>query len=186
MWKYYLASVGVVTSVSISALNYSAQAVVKVRSHLISEYNKFENNVVHEIASKYGYSPTVAPKSKRTWEEIADEQAELQGLNKCLIRAVIAVESVNGKKQVSHAGALGYMQLMPKTAAAYGLKTDADILDPEQNIYAGTKHLKIEISKYGLFKGLQVYNAGPTRVGMTEENIQYPHKVLEAWRKCNT
>lgn len=86
---------------------------------------------------------------------------------------------------ISPAGALGHMQLMPETAKAYGLRTDSDRLDPEQGIYAGTKHLKEVTSRYGLFKGLKVYNAGPNRVDATQENRDYPFKVLEEWKKCN-
>lgn len=122
----------------------------------------------------------------RTWQDIADEQADLQGLNRCLIRAMIKIESVNGTQLVSPAGALGHMQLMAPTAAYYGLKTDEQRMNPEENIYAGTKHIRELIEQYGLFLGLQVYNAGIKRVGKTKENIEYPHKVLNELARCET
>jgi len=171
--------------VSLSGLHYLSLGVQTVEGYLKNQYRHVENAFVHEIASRYNYVPFSPPPPARTWQTIADEQAEIQGLNKCLVRAVIAVESNNGKNMISPAGALGHMQLMPETAKAYGLRTDSDRLDPEQGIYAGAKHLKEVTSRYGLFKGLKVYNAGPNRVDATQENRDYPFKVLEEWKKCN-
>lgn len=158
-------------------------------------YIKARDVAVHEVSVKveavqvstaraFGFERPPAPVPERTWSYIANEQADMQKLNRCLVKAVIKVESENCTRMKSKAGAMGCMQLMPKTAAHYGLKTDADRMDPDQNIYAGTKHLRELIDQYGLFKALQVYNAGPDRVGKTVENIQYPHKVLKEWAVC--
>ena len=56
-----------------------------------------------------------------------------------LIAAIINQES-NFKFDVkSKSGALGLMQIMPKTGKSYGI---TDLYDPELNIKAGTEHLK--------------------------------------------
>jgi membrane-bound lytic murein transglycosylase MltF len=71
----------------------------------------------------------------------------------------------------SHAGAVGVMQLLPKTAKSIGFD---DIRDPTTNIHAGVKYMRhiidtyfdepeLEPSQRHLF-ALAAYNAGPTRI----------------------
>lgn len=76
-----------------------------------------------------------------------------------LVLAVIAVESAWQPHAVSHAGAQGLMQLIPETAARFGV---LDPFDPEQNVRGGTQYLRWLLS---LFRGdvtrvLAAYNAG--------------------------
>lgn len=102
-----------------------------------------------------------------------------------LALAVVDVESAGGRHQVSDAGAVGIMQLMPETASDYGVK---DRCDPESNIRAGVRYLK---KLYGEFDDpllmLAAYNAGPERVyqkgGIPEfnETTLYIAKVMNRW-----
>ena len=102
-----------------------------------------------------------------------------------LALAVVDVESAGGKHQVSDAGAVGIMQLMPETASDYGV---TDRCDAEENIRAGVRYLK---KLYGEFDDpllmLAAYNAGPERVyqkgGIPEfnETAQYIVKVMNRW-----
>lgn len=106
-------------------------------------------------------------------------------LDPALALAVVDVESASGKHQVSDAGALGIMQLMPATASDYGV---IDRCDPAENIRAGVRYLK---KLYGEFDDpllmLAAYNAGPERVyqkgGIPEfnETAQYVVKVMNRW-----
>ena len=95
-----------------------------------------------------------------TLDDWIAQYAQAHSLNPSLVRNVIKVESDFNPKAISPAGAIGYMQLMPKTAA--GLKVDPH--NPEQNIMGGTKYLSEMISKYGLQNGLAAYNWGPGNV----------------------
>ena len=82
------------------------------------------------------------------------------------IRAVIRAESAGDPRAVSHAGAMGLMQVMPGTWSV--LREDhglgADPFDPRDNIIAGTAYLRAMLDRYGTVGGmLAAYNAGPGR-----------------------
>jgi len=85
------------------------------------------------------------------------------GVSEDLIYSVIKVESNYNDKSVSRAGAMGLMQLMPKTALDLGVEKPFDI---DQNVEGGTKYLREMMDKYkgNLDKTLAAYNAGPGKV----------------------
>ncbi|CDZ40240.1 Lytic transglycosylase [Neorhizobium galegae bv. officinalis] len=63
---------------------------------------------------------------------------------------------------VSPTGAVGLMQVMPRIGAAFGAN---DLTDPEQNIRAGTRFLRVLIDKYrNPVLVASAYNAGEPRV----------------------
>ena len=76
-----------------------------------------------------------------------------------LIKAVALVESGFDPRAVSRAGAQGLMQLMPQTAAEYGVK---DAFDPLSNLRAGARHLRGLLDRFDgdLTLALAAYNAG--------------------------
>lgn len=97
------------------------------------------------------------------FDEIVDQAAAAFNLPVKLIKSVIQKESNFNPNAVSSAGASGLMQLMPGTARSLGVK---NILDPAENIFAGTKYLRQMMDKYdnNLELALAAYNAGPGNV----------------------
>ncbi|MFX0548618.1 lytic transglycosylase domain-containing protein [Hathewaya histolytica] len=89
-----------------------------------------------------------------------EKASQKYGMDKNLILSVIKQESDFNPKCVSHAGAMGLMQLMPENCVEYGVSNPYSI---EENIDAGTRHLKdmIKLQKGNLMLGLASYNAGP-------------------------
>jgi hypothetical protein len=85
--------------------------------------------------------------------------AALHGVSRDLVRAIIQVESDFDRLAVSTAGARGLMQLMPATARRFGV---TDSFDARQNIFAGTRYLRILLDSYGEDVSLSAaaYNAG--------------------------
>ena len=103
------------------------------------------------------------------------------------IKAVIHVESAFDNYALSHAGAMGLMQLMPATAATYQLEQDH--FNPNLNIEAGVQHIKDLMERYGRDKRLSLaaYNAGAGAVSKYNgvppyaETQDYIKKVMKLY-----
>lgn len=76
-----------------------------------------------------------------------------------LIRAVIKAESDFNATARSRKGAMGLMQLMPDTARLHNV---VDAYNPEENVEAGVRHLRMLLDRYrgDLELSLAAYNAG--------------------------
>lgn len=102
------------------------------------------------------------PLESRLHAAVADHAAR-HALDPDLVRAVIRVESGWNPRAVSRKGAMGLMQLMPATAAKYGV---ADPFNPDDNIRAGVAYLRRLIDRFDgrTELALAAYNAGPGAV----------------------
>src|SRR5262245_13681864 len=76
-----------------------------------------------------------------------------------LVEAVVDVESAGDPRAVSSKGAMGLMQLMPATAARFGVD---DPFDPAQSLEGGCAYLRWLLDRFGgnVALGLAAYNAG--------------------------
>jgi hypothetical protein len=81
------------------------------------------------------------------------------------VRVVMRAESDGDANSVSDKGAIGLMQLMPKTYAELWPKLGlgSDPFDPRDNILAGAAYLSEMFDRYGAKGFLAAYNAGPQR-----------------------
>jgi soluble lytic murein transglycosylase-like protein len=120
------------------------------------------------------------------YEALIERHARRQHLDPDLVRAVIQVESGFDAHARSSQGAEGLMQLMPATAADYGVR---DPYDPAENIRGGTAYLRDLLDRYGDDErlALAAYNAGPgtvDRFGGTvppfSETREYVRKIRKA------
>lgn len=104
-----------------------------------------------------------------------------------LVLAVMGIESAGKKDAVSHAGAVGLMQLIPATAERFGV---TDSTDPAQNIKGGVRYLDWLMKEFGgdPVLVLAAYNAGEGAVRKNmgvppyAETRDYVPKVLAAFQ----
>jgi soluble lytic murein transglycosylase len=114
------------------------------------------------------------------------------GLPVELVLAVILVESSGNAFAVSHAGAVGLMQLQPSTAEAVAAEIGlpwtgpALLFDPVANVHLGVAYLERLMARYGdVETALAAYNWGPTRIAARLRRgealpVEYPRRVLAA------
>ena len=123
------------------------------------------------------------------YSSIIDAASKTHGVDGALVHAVITAESGYNASAVSKAGARGLMQLMPDTAARYGVR---DIHDPRENINGGVRYLRDLITMFNgnIELAVAAYNAGENavirhgnRIPPYAETVHYVPKVLGFYRK---
>ena len=119
----------------------------------------------HKRAEKGVITSRVSP-----YDNLIRKYAKELGWDWRMLAAVVYQESKFSINSVSPRGAAGLMQVMPQTGRHYGIE---NLIDPEQNLIAGTSHLK---RLQGLYKNsgmnqedlikftLAAYNAGEGRI----------------------
>ena len=122
-------------------------------------------------------------------QQWADHYATVYQVPAELVHAIIEVESGWRPDAVSPKGAVGLMQLMPATAAAFGVRNRYDI---EQNIRGGVAYLAHLMRQ---FRGelrlvVAAYFAGESRIaarGLRYSNpdvYRYVRRVGSIYRTC--
>jgi len=118
-------------------------------------------------------------RDKQALEALIVRTSKRYGVERALVNAIIAAESAFDSRAVSRAGAIGLMQVMPATAADYGVTDARRLFDPAVNVRTGVRHLKRLLEKYNNDYGraIMAYNAGEGVVDRTDSNVNY-HETL--------
>jgi soluble lytic murein transglycosylase-like protein len=128
------------------------------------------------------------PAEARPYHAEIEVVSREHGIESALVHAVVTVESNYNARATSRAGAIGLMQLMPATAARYGV---ASIRDARGNLDGGVRYLRDLLAMFGgdLRLALAAYNAGEEavmRFGMRippfRETQAYVPKVIAQYR----
>lgn len=158
-------------------------AVSSDKAHCIRQVNSWichftQSDDYKKIQKKYfrTYNPykladnAIKTSTLSPYDDLIRKYAASIGWDWKMLAAVIYQESHFSIGTRSHRGATGLMQVMPQTAKIYGVN---NLLDPEQNLYAGTAHLKRlqDMMKKNGIEGdelikftLAAYNAGEGRI----------------------
>jgi soluble lytic murein transglycosylase len=110
------------------------------------------------------------------------------GIDPMLVAGLIRQESAFNPKAVSHAGADGLMQLLPKTARRMARQVHAGyshsrLFDPDYNTRLGSAYFaSLEKSAGGVEAALAAYNAGEDRVALWQsgQNFQEVAELVES------
>ena len=161
----------------------------KIDSHLADSAASFKSIAAMEISPGF-----------RAVKQHVRSAAEANQLDFALLQAVIATESGFDPRAVSPKGAMGLMQLMPATAARYGVVNDkagtvtAKLTDPKTNIHAGARYLRDLVN---LFPGelelaVAAYNAGEgavqragNKIPNYKETQNYVRSVMQLYRRLS-
>ncbi|MEM8731710.1 MAG: lytic transglycosylase domain-containing protein [Pseudomonadota bacterium] len=122
----------------------------------------------------------------RRWRSELVAGAQRARIPPALMAAIVTVESAGNPKALSHAGAQGLAQLMPGTAARFGV---TNAYDPVQNLKGAGAYLRFLMRRYrgDLVLVLAAYNAGEGAVDRYggvppfKETRAYVPKVLAAY-----
>ncbi|MBQ3977323.1 MAG: transglycosylase SLT domain-containing protein [Bacteroidales bacterium] len=99
-----------------------------------------------------GYNPYRTGKKDPSiispYDHIIKKNAKLVGWDWRLLASMIWNESMFHIQARSPRGAMGLMQMMPRTAKSFGL---SDMLDPEENIAAGTRYIQMLQKTFSAF-----------------------------------
>lgn len=114
-------------------------------------------------ASCKGVNKEILDQRAVQWQALVTKHSKTYGVPAALVRAVMRVESCFDPRAVSRVGARGLMQLMPETAAQFGVR---DSFDADQNISGGVRYLGQLLDRFKNDTRLAIaaYNAGPTAV----------------------
>lgn len=133
-------------------------------------------------------NPGELARMPKEYEPYVQEAARLYHMDPNFIKAMMRAESNFNPNDVSPAGAVGLMQLMPATAKDAGI-TDAQRWDPRMNILAGTRYIRQIYDKYQNWPlTIAAWNAGPNRrdirsgrIPNIEETRNHVRRVMALW-----
>ncbi len=116
-------------------------------------------------------------------DSLIGEASHKEEVDAGLLRTVMQQESAFRPCAVSSKGAMGLMQLMPATAAQFGVE---DPFNPKQNVDAGARFLKQLLNSYSgdIPRALAAYNAGPGKVNgvdgipLIPETLDYVRRIM--------
>lgn len=113
--------------------------------------------------------------------------SEKYGVEPWVIAAIAGRESAGVRNAVSPAGALGVMQITPRTGRDLGLTTTDQFFDASLNIDAGTRYFNQQLNQFGgdINLALSAYNAGPGSVKKYNGIPPYKETVLYVYHITN-
>lgn len=122
--------------------------------------------------------------SHTRYDSIIQAKASEHQVEPALVKAVIHAESAFNPRATSPKGAMGLMQLMPATAARFGVR---NAYQPEDNVAGGVRYLKVLLDRYNgdLRRAVAAYNAGEGAVDASKdippyaETRTYVRRVLD-------
>jgi soluble lytic murein transglycosylase-like protein len=136
---------------------------------------------VRREASDPGFEPISARSSRLAYDAHIVRAAANHRIDPLFLHAIIGTESAYRPNAVSHANAIGLMQIIPSTGQTLGVQK-AGLYDPATNIDAGARLLKRLQRRYGRDFDLILasYNAGEGAVAKYGNKIP-PYRETQGY-----
>ena len=125
---------------------------------------------------------------KAFWTDVKKFSSD-NGLDPYLVAALIRQESAFNPNAVSHANAVGLMQLLPKVGRGMAKQeklrhfNTQELFQPRINLQLGTRYFRSMVDRFGSFEyALAAYNAGVDRVQdwSKQETFRDPEEFVES------
>ncbi len=165
---YYGLCISTIEGVSAESYCDKAEAL---RNKGLVNYIKSQNSAISTtVAQKYLF--------------LFKRAEAVYGVDTELLMAIASKESHFGVWATASGGARGMMQIMPQTAAGYGLTVD-NLYDAKTNIDFGAMYVSERIKAYGgdWVKGLSAYNQGSSRVNRGTHSTAYADRVIAEYSR---
>ncbi|WP_281718893.1 lytic transglycosylase domain-containing protein [Pandoraea apista] len=136
-------------------------------------------------------APAVAPEAL-PFDALVQRAAEVASVDAALLHAIIDVESGYDPQAVSGRGAIGLMQVLPRTGERFGVRR---LEDPAENVRAGASYIRWLFSRFDgdLPLVLAAYNAGEgavlrygRQIPPFPETQSYVRKVMDGYSRLRT
>ncbi|WP_324825469.1 lytic transglycosylase domain-containing protein [Sinanaerobacter sp. ZZT-01] len=169
---------------SYTGIYISTKEGIKAKSLFNEPRSRYNRGLVSYI-KKYNSSYTTDKAQNLVF--LFQHEANIYGVDQTLLLAVAHRESTFNPSAKSSSGSLGMMQIMPSTAARYGISS-TQLLDPHVNIEFGAKYLKERIDAYGgnVTKALSAYNQGSVAVNRGSYSTRYAAKIISTQSNLKT
>ncbi len=161
---------------SYSGVYISTDPNVDAKTYWNEARSKYNKGLVSYIR-KYNNSISVA----RAQELVAlfQHEADIYGLDETLLMAVAHKESNFNVQARSRSGAAGIMQVMPRTAAGFGV-TESRLYNAHTSINLGARLISGQLREYNndMTKALSAYNQGSGSVNRGSYSTKYATRVM--------
>lgn len=174
--------------------NYSSKRPKDVANVTVTrtEYPIFAMDACYACGLAAGVNFGTLRLNTQAFQTEIQSAARQHGVDEALVRAIIHAESSFRSNAQSHKGAQGLMQLIPATAARFGV---SDPFDPAQNISGGVKYLAWLLKRYrqDITLAAAAYNAGEGAVDRnggvppyseTQRYVQRVGQLAERYRSA--
>ena len=127
------------------------------------DYTRLTGQSARATLKRSSRRPSKKDRGQTDIDQLIAVTATRNELDSALLKAVVHAESSFNPRAQSRRGALGLMQLMPRTAKHYGVR---NAFDPKQNLTGGARHLRNLLNRFNGNEtlALAAYNAGETAV----------------------
>jgi len=143
---------------------------------------RYEKKIVAQIAGVMeNFDTRLTEAEEKMLPQWIFNESRKHGYDPLFLTGLIITESTFNNRAKSPAGALGLMQIRPRTGRSLAKELDIPwhgpetLYDPQVNLALGAYYLKKQLHRFGdLSLALEAYNHGPTRLSQYLEKGRQP------------